>query len=212
MANRRSTLAAAAATLLALVACRDSPLTPAIPEADVASRIVLGGKAVLDNGALLIRGDDTANEIAVTYTSDGVQVILDGQQEMVREPIRALHVDAGNGDNRIRYQQLVITDMDLTLVACGGSSGAATDHEQVAETIPESERYGGTAVVGIPTEMHSMSPLELGQLYPAVVTRSLLFRSWTTNIDDLAGALLLNRPLEQLARSHSPGSRWRTAR
>jgi hypothetical protein len=116
----RTPVLAAAATLFSLVACRELPLAPADAEADTATRILLGGGAVLDDGTLLIRGGDASNDIDVTYGSDGVQVIMDGQRELILAPVRALHVDAGNGDNRIRYQQLVIADMDVALITGTG--------------------------------------------------------------------------------------------
>jgi hypothetical protein len=119
MALRTPALIATAA-LFSLAACRESPLTPANTEADAASRSLLGGNVVFDQGTLLIRGGDASNEIHVAYTTDGVQVVMDGQRELILAPVRALHVDAGSGDNLIRYQQLVIADMAVTLIAGDG--------------------------------------------------------------------------------------------
>jgi hypothetical protein len=120
----RTPIIIATGTLFSLVACQDLPLTPAIAEADAeadaAAMTLLGGNAVLDGGTLLIRGGDASNEIDVTYTSDGVEVIMDGQRELILAPVHALHVDAGSGDNLISYQQLVIADMAVTLIAGAG--------------------------------------------------------------------------------------------
>lgn len=62
----------------------------------------------------------------------------------------------------------------LALAACGP---ADSDHEapSITDEVPEAGRYGGTAVVGIPIDMPTMNPLDLAQLYSAVVARNLLF-------------------------------------
>lgn len=97
-----------------------------------------------------------------------------------------------------RLRLVVAAIAVLLLGACGGSSGT-TDHEQVAGAIPDSERYGGTAVVALGLDPPTFNGLA------AIDTESMAIHQG-----------LLSMPLlrynEQLEPTAWLAERWDTAR
>lgn len=150
MSVLRPPAALAAAAFLAVAACDD----PAEPDP-------LGGNAVLEQGVLTVRGDDGPNEIVVLRSAAGVDVERDGDAARFTDPVTAIDVSGGAGDDVVRYRQTVVADVALTLDAGAGDddviaafapTGSGTEMTVVAElrTGAGSDRldirWDGTAV------------------------------------------------------------------
>jgi hypothetical protein len=138
----RPRAALAAATILALTACKDDPSEPGLP---------LDGDAVLENGALLVRGNGDGNLILITYSAAGVAVERDGESTQFTDPVASIEVEAGEGDDVIRYEQVVVGDLELTLMGGAGDdevlvsfdpagSGDKMELAAALETGPGSDR------------------------------------------------------------------------
>ena len=97
--------------LVALAGCNDAPSAPEPP---------FGGDVVLRNGVLLIGGTESSNQFRVTYSSDGVRVERDGEPADFGDPIRAIEVVTLGGDNVVRFDQTVVADLELSIVAGDG--------------------------------------------------------------------------------------------
>ena len=94
---------------LALTACAD-PTEP----------LPLDGNAVLENGALLVRGDDGANDIRITNSASGVDVMRDGETARFTTPVQAIEIRAGQGSDAVWYDQSVVSDLALSIVSGEG--------------------------------------------------------------------------------------------
>ena len=113
--RRAALLAAFLVALMALPGCDDSPSAP--PAGD------LPPIELRQDGAqgprLLVRGDDGASVIRVTYGASGVDVEVDDHREQFQEPIRTIEIDTGDGQNVVRFLQTVV--VPLALQIRGGS-------------------------------------------------------------------------------------------
>lgn len=123
----RSSAALAAATLSAVIACTD----PAEP-------LPLNGDAVLESGVLRVRADDGPDDIAIVYSAGGVDVERDGESARFTDPVVAIEVSAGAGNDVVRYDQTVIADVELTILSGEG------DDEVVASFAPAGAGSGMT--------------------------------------------------------------------
>jgi hypothetical protein len=78
------------------------------------------GGGIYNQGELTITGTTLGNDIDVSYTRAGVHVRVDRQEELFREPVHTIAIDAGEGDNTVQYRQLVTSDISLRIVAGAG--------------------------------------------------------------------------------------------
>jgi hypothetical protein len=78
------------------------------------------GRGIYNEGVLLIVGTTSGNVIHVSYTRDGVHVQIDGLEDLFREPVHTLTINAGEGDNIIQYRQSVTADIALCIIAGAG--------------------------------------------------------------------------------------------
>jgi hypothetical protein len=107
--------------LVALAGCGEAALAP-----DPAALGRRGAPAdaapsiVLDQSTLRVRGDQGDNAIRIQYTWEGVHVWLDGVETWIREPVLAIQVDAGDGENDVAYHQGAAADMELQIETGSG--------------------------------------------------------------------------------------------
>jgi hypothetical protein len=74
------------------------------------------------DGALLqVRGGNSSCWIRVSQGAAGVEVDVDGFRRTFNEPIRRIEIDAGDGDNTVRYEQFVAAHIELRVDAGSGS-------------------------------------------------------------------------------------------
>jgi hypothetical protein len=97
------------AAMLFAAACGD-PTEPA----------PLGGDAILRSGVLSVEGDSGSNTITILYSAAGVDVERDGDAARFTEPVTAIEVSAGAGNDVVRYDQTVVADLALTIVGGDG--------------------------------------------------------------------------------------------
>lgn len=109
MSVLRSRVALAAAVLLAVTAC-SGPADPG----------PLDGDAVLQGGVLQVHGDGGPDDIVVSRSAAGVQVERGGERALFTDPVTAIRVSVGAGDNVVRYDQTVVADLELEIVSGDG--------------------------------------------------------------------------------------------
>lgn len=80
----------------------------------------LGGNAELNGSALTVRGSDAANDFRIEASGAGITVVLDGVQETFEGSLRSISFDGGAGDDVIRFDQEVVGDLDVVLMAGEG--------------------------------------------------------------------------------------------
>jgi hypothetical protein len=112
---------------LILPGCDDSPSTP--PGGD--PRPIELRRDGADGARLLIRGGNEASLIRVTVDGSGVDVEVGSEREQFGEPVRTIEIDTGDGQNTVRFLQLV--PVPLTLRIRGGSG--ADDVEVAFEPV-----------------------------------------------------------------------------
>jgi hypothetical protein len=116
-----------------LLAACGSPSEPhdAVDGETGTARARLSRGVVVDDGTLSIGGDDTANEIHITYSREGIHVDFDGQENLFREPIRKVAVDAGHGNNVVSYRQSIVADIALGIFSGDGDDVLDVDFDLV---------------------------------------------------------------------------------
>jgi hypothetical protein len=72
-----------------------------------------------EGARLLIQGTASSSRIQVTYGPAGVEVEVDDLRETFQEPIRRIEIDTGDGQNTLRYEHLVMTDLELRVTGGG---------------------------------------------------------------------------------------------
>ncbi len=114
----------------------------AVPGGAAEGMVLSSGGGTHNHGVLRVVGTTLGNEIHVSYTRDGVAVRVDGVEELFRDPVHTIVIDADQGDNIVDYEQLVVADIDLSILTGDGDDVVRVSFDLLA---PDDSRAAGRA-------------------------------------------------------------------
>jgi hypothetical protein len=87
----------------------------------------------VEGGVLRIGAAGDGARITIRRDTEGLRVEVDGAETVIVEPVDAIEVHAGDGDDVVRYEQRVVADVDLTVVTGDGDDEVIVRIEPAGE-------------------------------------------------------------------------------
>jgi hypothetical protein len=117
--------------LAGLPGCDDSPSTP--PGSDPSIELRQDGAGA---PRLLVRGGEGPSLIRVTRGASGVAVEVDDLEEQFPDEIQTIEIDAGDGQNTVRFLQSVVAPLDLRIRSGSGADDVEVVFEPASGSAP----------------------------------------------------------------------------